>query len=194
MPDGSPKSPKRPKAERTCTYKLDDAARAFVVTSLATYRGYAEIERDLQERGFDIARQSLHHYHPEHYHGRLAQKWVDLFHTTRKKFLEDVGSLPIAHRSARLRQLQTALDKCMVRLDAAKGDDFLAASAEMRSILEQGAKEMGGLLTNVRKTEGTVEHVVTTPEERRNMLEDRLAEAIARAKQAKGAGSKPTVQ
>ena len=61
---------------------------------------------------------------------------------------------------------------------------------ERRAILEQAAKEVGGVFTNVSRTENAsiVATMPATIEERRNMLADRLGEALRKGLLAPASG------
>lgn len=157
---------------------MTDEIRVEIVTRLAMFDGPTEIAQDLVDRGIDISKQSVAAYNPMTSHGnrRLSQKWVELFHTTREGFLKEIAAEPIAHRAWRLRRLT----EDYYRARGGAEPDLEVA----RKILEQAAKETGNVYTNVAKVTGSVAHTHThidrTPDENRNILADRLKEAIAR--------------
>lgn len=164
--------------------KLTDAERAEIVTRLAMFDRPSAIAADLTERGIDVSQQAVSGYDPKN-RGKRAQKWVDLFHTTREQFLKEMASEPIASRAYRLRRLGELHDTAR-----SKGALSLAAS-----FLEQAAKEVGNIYTNVSKVQGVANPTGPTPEdftpaERANMLADRLGPAFA----ALGAQKAPTIQ
>ena len=148
---------------------ITDADRAEIVTRLAMYDSVSDIHTDLVERGINVTHQAVSHYNPTT--GRLHPKWVKLFTETREKFHAEMMDEPIAHRVYRLRQLH----RQYLKADKA-GQIPLAVS-----ILEQAAKETGGIFTNVTKVKGQLDvqaQVNVTSDEMRNMLGDRLKEAM----------------
>lgn len=176
----------KPRGPRSSSHgqKLNDEQRAFIVTKLAVYESPGDVLQQLAERfGVDVSHQAVSSYSPENSR-KLAKRWIDLFHTTRRAFLAEVAAEPIAHQAYRIRELGRVYKAAM---DAG---DFAPAN----KALETAAKEMGGLLTNTRNVTGKVEHThVVTEDEQRNMLHDRLAEALAKRKAAK-AQPQPTTK
>lgn len=73
----------------------------------------------------------------------LAQKWVELFHETRKRFQTELSDIPIANKAYRLR----ALDRMMTKAESMRN---MALAA---SLMEQAAKECGDAYTNKQKVE-----------------------------------------
>ena len=159
--------------------KLTDAVRAQIVVRLALYDPVSDITADVKAIGFNITHQAISKYNPEN-NIKLAQRWRDLFENTRKKWSEEVMAEPIAQRAFRLRRLGQIHERAMQR-----GAYVVAAN-----MLEQAAKEVGNVYSNVLKTQagGKVEHThkieEVTPDERRNMLQDRIKEAMAAARKA----------
>jgi len=95
--------------------------------------------------GIDVPRMQVAQYDPTKVAGaKLARKWRDLFEDTRKKFREAVAEIPIAGQAFRLRALGKIYDRHMARGNVA------AAAA----VLEQAAKEQGGMFTNKREVSG----------------------------------------
>ena len=159
--------------------KMTDNERHEIVTRLAMYDTATSIREDLLARGIDISLQGICHYQPRAGH-RMAKKWVDLFSATRQQWLAAQAAEPIANRNFRLRRLGLIHEKAMRRGDLARA----------QSALEQAAKEVGNVFSNVQKVHATQApgqaNADMTPEERRNMLADRVAEALAaRSKPAK---------
>lgn len=95
-----------------------------------------------EEFGVTITRQSIQHYDPT-VGEKPAEKWCQIFDTTRLKFLETTAEIPISNKSVRLRRLERmAL--------AAEGMRNYALAAALH---EQAAKEVGELYTNRHKME-----------------------------------------
>lgn len=163
---------------------MNDEIRAEIVTRLAMFDSSNAIYDDLQARGIDISVQGINRYKPGTA-GQLALKWVELFNKTREDFLAEIAAEPIANRAFRLRKLGTILDK-----ELSRGN-----TAGARATLEQAAKEVGNVFTNIAKVQGTklpgqVDPADFSTQERRNMLSDRIGEALGKL----GAQKQPTVQ
>ncbi|MEZ5748895.1 MAG: DUF2280 domain-containing protein [Caenibius sp.] len=179
------RTPARPKLAkpRTTSGCLDEQTRAEIVTRLAMFDSVKAIWRDLKERGVDVSSQAISGYNPLNAKPGLAQKWVDLFHLTREDFLKEIAAEPIAHRAWRLRRLTEDY------YEARSGPEPDLETA--RKILEQAAKEVGNVYTNISKVQGAILPAhVTSPdqlsfEENRNMLADRLSEVFQKLKAEK---------
>lgn len=156
------------------TYKLDDEVRREIVTRLALYERPSDIHRDLEGRGIKISQQAIKAYDPTTMSHTPAKKWVDLFNATREAFLQETATVAIAHRAVRIHRLEQLYHRALDNNER----------REAAGYLEQAAKEMGNVFTNVSKTSGMigVAHVIQerTPEESRNILVDKLTEALAR--------------
>lgn len=167
-PKRAPRKPGRPPKAQA----MDDKVRAYIVTRMACYDSVKDIHASLVEMGIDITPQAVSRYNPENVNGP-APKWKALFDQAREDFLRSMSKEPLFNRQFRMRKLHTIFEKHM-----AKAQYVLAAQ-----ILEQAAKEAGNVYTNVAKVQGNLlgqpPIVETTPDERRNMLADRLKDAIA---------------
>ena len=123
--------------------KLKDTHRRFIVTQLACFVSPTDVQKALREQwGVDITLPSLGHYDPNTAAGaaELAPKWRLLFEETRKRFSESLSDIPIAQQAWRLRELARQYKT----LDS-RGNTLGAAA-----ILEQAAKETGGMYSNKR--------------------------------------------
>lgn len=125
---------------------LTQEQKTFVVQQLAMYRTPTQVVELVKEQ-FDvtIVRQSVAYYDPLH-NKTCPKVWCDLFHTTRKKFLETVSDIPIANQTYRLQQLQDSLNRTLRQ--PRKNE------AMVQNLLEQAAKEVGGMFTNRREVTG----------------------------------------
>lgn len=179
MPRNPP--PKREK-QRAPGAKLTDELRTEVVTRLAMYDTIGQIREWLiEEHGIDVSHEAISAYNAGTNHSKvMSKRWIDLFHKVREEWLAEMAREPIANRAWRLRRL---------------GELFTVAKAagdieEARKALEQAAKETGNVYTNIAKVQGSILPGQLaddrTPEEARNMLADRLREAMERH-QAKAA-------
>ncbi|HED2371269.1 TPA: DUF2280 domain-containing protein [Citrobacter freundii] len=135
---------------------LKGEVKAFIVQSLACFDTPSQVvELVKKEFGLSITRQQVESHDPTKANGRgLAQKWVELFHETRKRFQTELSDIPIANKAYRLR----ALDRMMTRADGMKN---MALAA---SLMEQAAKEVGDAYSNKQKVEHTSPDGTMTPQ------------------------------
>lgn len=125
--------------------KLSEAVKAFVVQHLAMYDTPSQVAAAVKEElGVEVSRQQVEAYNPERSGEKPAKKWCDLFEATRKAFLDEVATVPQAHKSVRVRMLGRAAAAA-----ERKGNFVL-----MRDLLETIAKEVGDAYTNKRKLVG----------------------------------------
>jgi hypothetical protein len=126
---------------------IADEVKVYIITALACFDEQKQVIKDVKDRfGVDVYQQQLTAYDPNTVAGqRMSKQFKELFHSTRKKFLEDTSGIPIANASVRLRILQRH-----VNLADTRGN-----SAMVANLLEQAAKETGGAYTNKLKHEHT---------------------------------------
>jgi hypothetical protein len=117
--------------------KLTNAHKELIVRSLACYSSPIEIVALFKtEHGMELSLSQLTFYNPDTLtSARLADKWRQLFHTARQKYLKEVVSVPLAHKAYRLNMLQKNLDEAMIKKNIVLANQ----------IIEQAAKEMGGV-------------------------------------------------
>jgi len=123
--------------------KLTDAHRRFIVSQLACFVPAKEVQDALKrDFGVDITLPGVMHYDPHTVNGgeKLAAKWRTLFEQTRDHFSRELAGIPIAQMGWRLRELKRQYDKL-----EAMGNPLGAAQ-----LLEQAAKETGGMYSNKR--------------------------------------------
>lgn len=126
---------------------LKPEVKAFIIQSLACFDTLAIVGEAVQKQfGIKVTPQQIESHDPTKASGKgLAQKWVDLFHETRKRFQTEISDIPIANKAYRLR----ALDRMMTK---AEGMRNMALAA---SLMEQAAKEVGDAYSNKQKVEHT---------------------------------------
>ncbi|RSE88604.1 DUF2280 domain-containing protein [Achromobacter denitrificans] len=126
--------------------KLNDVHKRVIVQALACWDTPTEVSDLLREQfGIDVPRTQVAQYDPTKVAGKgLAKKWVDLFHATRDAFRAEAAKIPIAEQSFRLRALGKIYERHMQR------GNVVGAAA----VLEQAAKESGGMFTNKRELSG----------------------------------------
>lgn len=128
-------------------HKISDEVKTFIVTSLACFDSPSVVSAAVKtEFGVTISRQAVEGYDPNKTAGaRVAPKWKQIFEQTREAYLGDVAKIGVSHRAVRLRIMQRMVDK-------AEGQGNTALVAQL---LEQAAKEMGGLYTNKQHIDQT---------------------------------------
>jgi hypothetical protein len=73
--------------------------------ALTALRRWSRLSR--KNFGIKITRQQAESHDPTKVSGKtLAKKWVDMFNTTRDRFLNEISDIPIANKAYRLRVLQ----------------------------------------------------------------------------------------
>ncbi|WP_122425148.1 DUF2280 domain-containing protein [Pseudomonas viridiflava] len=126
---------------------LTPDVKAYIVQALACFDTPSQVVDAVQrEYGITVSRQQVETHDPNKTSGKgLAKRWVALFEDTRKRFREDAAAIPIANRSYRLR----VLDRMAVRAEGMKN---IALAAQL---IEQAAKETGGIYTNKQQVDHT---------------------------------------
>lgn len=149
---------------------LTDDVKAFVVQALACFDTPTQVANAVKEEfGLEITRMQVSTYDPTKFMGRnLSKKWRDIFEATRKAFLEDQASIPIANQNFRLRALHNLYQNA-----ASRGNAALAAQ-----LLEQAAKESGGSFTNRREMTGRDGAPLIPTKSAQEMTDDELAAYI----------------
>lgn len=127
--------------------KLTDAHKRFIVQGLACWDTPSQVAEAVKDEfGLDVPRTQVAQYDPTKVAGaKLGKRWGELFVATRSRFLEDQADIAVAQQSYRLRQLGRIYERHMQR-----GNVVGAAS-----VLEQAAKESGGMFTNRQRLEHT---------------------------------------
>ncbi len=126
---------------------LTDVHRIFIIQGLAAFMSPSEAAEAVNEKfGLNVTRQAMERYDPHKYAGRrLAQRWKDLFATTRAAFIEHVENrIPHAHKAVRIKKLARASDTFEQR------GNFMG----MAAMLEKIAREMGSAYTNRHEVTG----------------------------------------
>lgn len=125
---------------------LKEDVKLAIVQALACFDTPSQVAEFVkQEYGLVVPRQQVAMYDPTKAAGKnLSKKLAEIFHATRAAFLERVPDVPIAQQAYRLRVLQRQLER------AEKQGNVAMVS----SLLEQAAKELGGVFTNRREHTG----------------------------------------
>lgn len=125
---------------------LPDPVKLFVVQALACYDTPTQVAQAVKaEFGITVTRQQIGRYDASKAGNRdVSAKLRAVFEGTRAKFLEDLSSIPLVHQSYRLRSLQRSLEQAEAR----------GNTAMVMHLLEQAAKEVGGMYSNRRELTG----------------------------------------
>lgn len=135
------------------------------MTLLAQFVGPAKVKEHFQvEHGVALTLQHITAYDPTRPQFRVAEKWRTIFWAARKRYMEEVGSIPIANQGFRLNLLHEAV------LSARSRGNYVL----MADLLEQAAKEVGGALTNKREVDLKDDRLMA------ELSEDERAERAAR--------------
>jgi hypothetical protein len=129
---------------------LTDEMKMYIVQCLACYDTPSQVADAVSEEfKIKVDRWQVQKYDPTKIAGKdVAKRYKEVFDATRKAFLEDISKIPIASQSFRLRSLQRMHDYAM-----SKKNIVLA-----KEILEQAAKEVGGVFTNKVKVGGDADN------------------------------------
>lgn len=127
---------------------LKGEVKAFIVQSLACFDTPSQVvELVKKEFGLSITRQQVESHDPTKANGRgLAQKWVELFHETRKRFQTELSDIPIANKAYRLR----ALDRMMARAEGMKNMALTASIGQTNANVQttsQAVADINGKLS-----------------------------------------------
>lgn len=124
---------------------LTGAVKVFIIQRLACFERPVDVQKECQAQfGVKPSLQQLASYNGDNPSSeRMSKDLKDLFAETRKKFLSDTSSIPIASKAYRLRELQKLLDN--------NRDKSPIVAAQM---LEQAAKEQGNAFTNKHELTG----------------------------------------
>lgn len=121
--------------------ELTEPQKLEIVTMLACWREPVVIQSHFRdEYQVELTFKQIGSYDPTRTYYEAGDEWRDIFDAKRKAYLEDVASIPIANQGWRLNLLNEQALKAFKEGKPALGIQ----------ILEQAAKEVGGVLTNER--------------------------------------------
>lgn len=123
--------------------QLRKEVKLYIVRSLAVFNTPTEVVQAVQQEfGVTITRQKCEAYDPTKRTGQnLSVELKAEFEATRKVFVENPQNIPISNLAYRQEQRQRVLDRI-------KNPKFIL------EVLEQGAKDVGGLYTNRKELTG----------------------------------------
>jgi hypothetical protein len=125
---------------------LKEHVKLFIVQHLACFDTPSEVvELVKEEFGIVLDRGRVGAYDPTTHNGReLGEKLKLYFNETREQFLKDFTKIPLANKSVRIRELSKLYRKSVVSRN----------SGMAKELLEQIAKEEGGVFSNKVKVAG----------------------------------------
>lgn len=151
-----------------------------MILHLARCRTPAEVAVLMREEfELEITIPQVVKYDPRRPSYEAGEKWLPLFEAARTSYLKDVEDVPIANQGFRLQTLQEGLEV------AKKAKNWKLVA----ELMEQAAKEVGGVLTNERNLRVRRDDVPDTPEDRAAALAALVGEALD-----KRAAKQPTLQ
>ena len=165
--------------------RLSVIIKRRIIEHLASYRTPNEVVRLIAEEfGVPLTPRHVRAYDPSCFQFAAGPKLAGYHAGVRERFVNELGDIAIAQRACRLRSLQHLHDELLARLCAGSSPDPVDLSRELRGVVEQAAKEVGNVYTNVSRQTGRVDHahlvVELSADQRRNMLADRLRKAFDR--------------
>lgn len=167
--------------------ELSDEHKLEIVSLLACYRESQQIvDHFREEYEIELTLKQVGSYDPTRSYFEAGDKWRDIFDAKRAAYLQEVASVPIANQGFRLQILNDELKRA------------IKDKKSPLAILEQAAKEVGGVLTNMRDVridDNRRQRVAEmTAEDRKAVLAGVIADAMAAAAAAKQAGPQSGVQ
>lgn len=120
---------------------LNEEQKLELVSMLACFREPATIiAHFLDDHGLSLTHKQVGMYDPTRSYYSAGEKWRDIFDAKRAAYMQEVASIPIANQGFRLNLLNEQAMKAFKENKPALG----------AQLLEQAAKEVGGILTNER--------------------------------------------
>jgi hypothetical protein len=158
--------------------ELTEEHKNTIVLSLAGFMTPAAIRVMMKETyGLDLEYGQITTYDPTKPNFRASERWREIFELARKKYVEETLTVPVSNQGYRMRTIQKMLDTALEQ-----GNMVIAMQ-----LLEQAAKEVGGLLTNARNVnvsnQGKSGLLDLSPDERRQQAAEIIREALARRRE-----------
>lgn len=120
--------------------RLTAEQRAHIVTELACFRSPSQVVESFKARfGVEIQRQLVEHYDPGK-NPASREKYGALFDETRRRWIAETDSIPVAHMRFRLQELHRLYRRAL------KMRHYVLAA----QLLRQAAEEVGFVYTNHR--------------------------------------------
>lgn len=157
--------------------QLTESLKVEIVQRLARFQPPAEIARQLREDyALEVGIPQIVGYDPTRPSFEAGQRFVEIFNITREAFIKNVDAVPIANQGYRLQVLQSLLENHLKHKKL----------PEAARVVEQAAKEMGGLYAAIDKSRAAEppkeSEPLATEEERKAKLAGLMDAAIANMK------------
>lgn len=124
--------------------KLNSIIQKFIIQRLASFERPQEVADSVKDIfGVSVSLKAITYYHIDN--AKLSTEWRELFLSLRRQFISRLADIPIFHKAYRLKQLQRLYDR--------QASSKIPNEVEMLKILEQAAKEVGGMYENRRRIE-----------------------------------------
>lgn len=121
---------------------LSEPQKREICEALAGFSSPATIIAHFRsEHGIELSHKQVGRYDPTRPYFDAGDNWREVFWGRRKAYLENVADVPIAHLGYRLQLLQQGAEAARI----AKNWPLMA------KLLEQAAREVGGVLTSQRE-------------------------------------------
>ena len=160
-----------------------------VVTMLACFRDLKTVQDHFRdEHQLELSMRQIGSYDPTRTYYEAGENFRALFDAKRAAYLQEVASIPIANQGFRLNLLNEQAMKAFKENKPALG----------AQLLEQAAKEVGGVLTNQRELKVDDSRrqraAEMTPDDRRLALAEIIRSAMEARDPPGAAPSHPTPQ
>jgi hypothetical protein len=172
-----------PKKKTAKQRVVPDEVKGYIAAKFGAYTPSREVQAEVKEIfGLDLTRNYLRTFNIDDptMSVRMGKRWRIVGEEARKAFIEETAKNPAYHRAFRIERLATMADQ------AYQMRNFPLAAR----LYEQIAREAGDNFTNAVQIKGRVAHdhqhqhqlheMPPTIEEKRNVLSDRLREALDR--------------
>jgi hypothetical protein len=146
-------------------FQLPEEVKRRIVTEFACFRRSGEILKILEdEYGVThIEQRNLFRYDASKGYSVCSPELRKLFDETRKNFIEGRADIHLQSQGFRLRTIQRLIEK-------AEALGTLAGFELAGRLIEQAAKDFGGVFTNVRQVQGDFTHTNMTVEDARERI------------------------
>jgi hypothetical protein len=148
---------------------LNNEQKVFIVQCFAAYKTPSEIAEAVNlEFKLKVSRQQVWKYSPDN--PQTSDQWKEMFKGLRERFVAQLELHGVTHKAYRMAELQD-----LYRQAKRQKGNILAAA----QLLEQAAKEMGGLYTNKREHSGPNGGAIPiTVEDRRKNLAGQMLKKL----------------
>lgn len=127
--------------------RINKKVKLFIVRLMAEFETPTDAAKQVKDIfNVDVTPQQCEAYDPTKRTGQdLTQELRDLFFDYRRRANEELEAIPIANKRYRLQRLQNIIDH----------DQYKENPVLVPRLLEQAAKEVGGLYTNKQEIDHT---------------------------------------